>query len=417
MSRPSIAFPAVRGVTKYVSRSTLQIVKDPWQPDIASLDVWIYFNLISNTILLPILVATFIFAKRAKRRRSAPLINMCIAWILSGVFSLLLFYDGTARPENPLPSLALCTTQLSLLYGILPMWSVAVLALTYYVHFQVERNTLRRKMIPMPLLIAAPYVVQIAFSIAGVISATSTHSNVEIQRSFFFCKLDRHPLANAMSIFVFVVCLGIILLKIQLAVVFYRNWQALRNARQRTNISLPQAQGNVLVLRMLIFGVYVFAGMICNVIELFDPRNVIPYMYVAIAGTMVILVFGTQSDILEAWSFWKWKWTSLLPGRGRPSSTSLLTPNPFLDVNNRIDASSNWRDISLFSPLPREEKSHVGSGAVASVIEGMAPNEPPTPLPRVQLVRHVHANQEAVGAREYDRTPGEAVPPTTYYWF
>ncbi|KAF9267393.1 hypothetical protein L218DRAFT_984924 [Marasmius fiardii PR-910] len=415
MSKP-IGPQSVHRVTEHIRRSGSRVEADNWKPSEASLDVWIYFNLVSNTVLLPILVVTFTFCKHARRRRPAPLINMCIAWILSGIFSLLLFYDGTAEPNAPLPSFALCTTQLSLLYGVLPMWSVAVLALTYYVHFQVERTTPRRKMIPMPLLIVAPYVVQIAFSIAGVISATTKNSNVHIRRRFFYCQLVGHPLSNAMSIFVFVICLGIILLKIQLGLVFYRNWKALRNARRR--MSVPhQTQGNVPVLRMMVFGVYVFAGMICNVISLFHPRNVIPYMYVAIAGTMVFLVFGTQSDILEAWSFWNWRWRSLLRPSGKSPSPPPPTPNPLLNVENNLGSPPNWRDLSLISAMPREEKSDIEDGTVVDVPERIAPSEPPTPLPRVQIVRHIHTNQEVGGARVryHGETHFEAAHTTCWF--
>lgn len=52
------------------------------------LDVWIYFNLITNTILLPILVATFLISKQVQRHST--LVNLCITWIFSGIFSLLL---------------------------------------------------------------------------------------------------------------------------------------------------------------------------------------------------------------------------------------------------------------------------------------------------------------------------------------
>jgi len=52
------------------------------------LNVWIYFNLIGNTILLPIVVLTFLFSKTAKRHPT--LINLCITWIFSGIFALLL---------------------------------------------------------------------------------------------------------------------------------------------------------------------------------------------------------------------------------------------------------------------------------------------------------------------------------------
>ncbi|KAJ8080553.1 hypothetical protein PM082_017387 [Marasmius tenuissimus] len=47
------------------------------------------------------------------------------------------WYCTTLRPP---PSSALCITQLSLLYGILPMWSIAVLALTYHVYAVVSRH-------------------------------------------------------------------------------------------------------------------------------------------------------------------------------------------------------------------------------------------------------------------------------------
>ncbi|KAG7088391.1 hypothetical protein E1B28_012390 [Marasmius oreades] len=339
---------------------------------------------------------------------------MCIAWILSGIFSLLLFYDGRARPEDPLPSLSLCTAQLSLLYGVLPMWSVAVLVLTYYVHVQVGANTPRRKMIPMPLLIMAPYAVQIAFSIAGVIAATSKHSHVQIKRTFFYCALVGHPLSNGMSIFVFVICLGIILLKIQLALVFYRNWQALRDAQRRTDASITQAHANVPVLRMLVFGLYVFAGMICNVIKLFDPRSVVPYMYVASAGTIVFLVFGTQSDILEAWSFWRWKWRSLLPG-----SVSLPPPasNPPLTVENHIASTDSWRDLSLPSMRDESFRAEAGAIIIINVRKSIHPIEPPTPIPRVQIIRHIYTNEEAVSpmGRDCGTTGFGAARPTSWF--
>lgn len=56
--------------------------------DSAILDIWIYFNLVGNTILLPIVVITFLFSKNAKRHPT--LVNLCITWIFSGIFSLLL---------------------------------------------------------------------------------------------------------------------------------------------------------------------------------------------------------------------------------------------------------------------------------------------------------------------------------------
>jgi hypothetical protein len=84
------------------------------------LNAWIALNFISNIILLPILVLTFLFSKRVTKRHPT-LINVCMTWILSGIYSLLLFFGGRAKPTDPEPSKALCIAQTSLLYGILPM--------------------------------------------------------------------------------------------------------------------------------------------------------------------------------------------------------------------------------------------------------------------------------------------------------
>ncbi|PPQ72661.1 hypothetical protein CVT26_004327 [Gymnopilus dilepis] len=94
---------------------------------------WIYFNLIVNTILLPLLVATFIFSRA---RRHPTLVNVCITWIFSGVFAILLFYANQVKRTNP--SAPLCIAQAALLFGITPMWSVAIFMLFYFMAMAVR---------------------------------------------------------------------------------------------------------------------------------------------------------------------------------------------------------------------------------------------------------------------------------------
>ncbi|KAL0579138.1 hypothetical protein V5O48_002870 [Marasmius crinis-equi] len=244
-------------------------------------------------------------------------------------------------------------------------------------------------MIPMSLLLMAPYVVQIAFTIAGVIAVMT--SNNEVQRSFFYCTLAEHPLSNATSIFVFIICLGIILLKIQLALTFYRNWVALRTARRR--FQTPAVHAQIPVLRVLVFGAYVFVGMVCNVIKLFDPHNLGPYLYVAIAGLVVFLVFGTQSHILQAWAFWKWRWR--WPSRpAQPPPPLVATPNPLLTVDGYVSSPpANWRDTSILSPVRRIENSNPITTRTTEMQETDI-DVPPTPPPKAQIVRRFYTDRE-----------------------
>lgn len=52
------------------------------------LAVWIFFQIAAGHITLPILVATFLFAKTVPKHPAV--LTVCFTWILSGVFSTLL---------------------------------------------------------------------------------------------------------------------------------------------------------------------------------------------------------------------------------------------------------------------------------------------------------------------------------------
>ena len=52
------------------------------------ISVWLFFQITANNVCLPILVATFLFAKNV--RRHPTLINMCVTWIVAGVSACLL---------------------------------------------------------------------------------------------------------------------------------------------------------------------------------------------------------------------------------------------------------------------------------------------------------------------------------------
>ena len=63
--------------------------RSPQAPSPTLVYIWVYFNLIPNTIFLPLLVATFLISKTATRHLT--LINACMTWIFSGIISCLLW--------------------------------------------------------------------------------------------------------------------------------------------------------------------------------------------------------------------------------------------------------------------------------------------------------------------------------------
>ncbi|KAK7048391.1 hypothetical protein R3P38DRAFT_2869083 [Favolaschia claudopus] len=297
------------------------------------LDVWIYLNLVANTILLPILVATFLFSKRAKRHLT--LVNVCTTWILSGIFSLLLFYAGHER--GPEPPKSLCIAQTTLLYGITPMFSVAVLVL----FIDMTNLFMTNPRAPLSkfkvfLMLSAPYVVQIAFSISTLILALQHPQRVTRRLRFFYCALKWHDLAMAMTLFVAIIGLAITILMIYLSILLYRNWHGFRHAGRPSHVH------GQLILRVFIFGGYIIFGLVVNLISMLAPHNLAPDMYFMTIGTVLFLVFGTQKDVIRTWCFW------------------LKEPAPASPIGY-LPREPSWReslDLTKSAVLPEEDFAH-----------------------------------------------------------
>ncbi|KAK0464279.1 uncharacterized protein EV420DRAFT_1515664 [Desarmillaria tabescens] len=263
------------------------------------LGIWIYFNLISNTILLPLLVLTFLFSTRAGRHPT--LINLCMTWIFSGIFSLLLFYAGKHEPDSPEPPKPLCIAQTSLLYGITPMWSVAILVFVYHMTVTTiggyDYPTVGKGR--MVVMLSVPYLVQCSFSIAALVISLSHPDLVSRHHRKLYCTLVYLPLYNAMSLFTSIVCVAIVSLEIYLAIFIYRNYRGMRQARHSTGLYVA------LLLRVLVFGLYILFGIVIDFVAMFNDHTFIGEMYLATMGTVVFLVFGTQADVLRVWCFWR----------------------------------------------------------------------------------------------------------------
>ncbi|KAF9013253.1 hypothetical protein BDQ17DRAFT_1536934 [Cyathus striatus] len=305
------------------------------------LNVWIYFNLIFNTLLLPLLVFTFIFSKKAKRH--AALVNMCITWILSGVFSLFIFYAGEYGPGIKPPKM-LCIAQTSLLYGIAPMWAVSVLMLMVYISMAFRKPPKLATGFSMILLLAAPYITEILFSLATLVLAMKS-GHVGNHMEVYYCTLSNQSLLVTMGLFTTIVGLMIILLEVYLAMIVYRVWQGRKHAGESSQIDFQ------ILVRVLVFSAYIIFGMVMGIMKTVSPKSVLPDMYAATAGAVVFLTFATQADVIRVWLFW-------LPERWMPKSWKEDKPPPYLMTE---------------TPLSRENKGGPKD-------EEVAPIPPPKPI-------------------------------------
>ncbi|KAF9483477.1 hypothetical protein BDN70DRAFT_302431 [Pholiota conissans] len=331
------------------------------------LDIWIFFNLIFNTIFLPLLVVTFIFSKRAKRHPA--LVNLCITWIFSGEFAVLLFYAN--QHVGPEPSKGLCIAQASLLYGIIPMWSVSVLMLFWYMAISIcgDRSKSIIGMKKLTFMLATPYVAQVVFTLAALIISVNNPDKVNREYRYFYCALQNTPLAYTTTVFTLIMCIGIILLEFHLAMTAYRNWCCLRDAGKHNGVDYP------FFIRVLAFGIFVAFGMAANIVTMFS-RSVVPVVYAAIAGSAVFLIFGTQADVIHVWCFW-------LPPP--PEEPAALDPVQELRRNSFWRRSEpNFKEImaqfaDLPPPPPPKSKEYLESLIIQTLARDVKKPFPPMP--------------------------------------
>jgi hypothetical protein len=264
---------------------------------IPALHAFIYLNF-SNTVTLSLLAATFILAKKVNRH--PVLINVCITFILSGIFSDLLWY--ASQHVGPEPNKSLCITQASFLSGTTPMLAASVFSLIYYASVSYDGDPVKATLsrVQLTLMLIFPYIALAMFGSAAAVLSVKHPHKVNRHQRFFYCSLHYNKLTWVMSLFTSVVLLIVTTLEVQLAYNMCRSWRAIRKAGQHSDGANVQ-----ILLRVLLFGIYVFMGVIISALSNTERNSPVPDLFAATTGPMVFLVFATQPDVLKAWRFWR----------------------------------------------------------------------------------------------------------------
>jgi hypothetical protein len=269
----------------------------------AQLVAFVVLNMWPSHFALPLLLAICTFSKKVQRHPT--FLNLCITFILVGVSSSLLVYTSTTT--GPEPPKMLCLFQASLLYGVPPMASISVLALVYQMFiairasFQGQEVSRRYHLLRLWGLLIAPYVCWLISILATAAVGASHPSKISRSRRFFYCSVESPPLTNALTIFSAVILLITLALEAWTIVLFYKRWISLRRAgsdlKQRLDLNMP--------IRTIAFGIYVGIALSLSLISIQSPASPVPDLIIASAASLVIIIFGTQPDILRAACFWR----------------------------------------------------------------------------------------------------------------
>ncbi|KAJ2986876.1 hypothetical protein NUW54_g9593 [Trametes sanguinea] len=265
----------------------------------ADLVIWFIFNIGGDQVLLTLLVATFLCSREVTRHPT--MINICCAWMLTGIIASLLLYAH--QQTGPEPDKALCIAQAVMISPVPAMTSMAGLMLIYYTwsafrfKHSLKPASLNNRRTTTTALLCAPYATYICFLAGALHVALQAPSTVNRSHRFFYCSIDFEAFNIPMAFFTTAVCSIAIGLEVHLAIMLSRDWKAKRHAGLVTGVNLQ------LTVRIGIFMAYVFCGSIIELVScIVKTRSIIPDMFAASAGIALFIVFATQPDVLRAWS-------------------------------------------------------------------------------------------------------------------
>ncbi|KAI0801086.1 hypothetical protein C8Q74DRAFT_1364735 [Fomes fomentarius] len=278
-------------------------MQDNLPPDLRNLtSVFFAIHLLGGHIGLPILVATFLFSKTAKRHPTV--VNFCVIWILYSIIYCLLIYGGGNLLDNP--PFELCLAQAAMHYAAPPMAVVAALevVLQIWSTFLEPWKEARLASIPhwlkMVAIIAPPYVTFLVFTLSAVLVGNRNPQWVQVKTGLY-CGLTRGPfMMFAVPIFCSIFLALIIIVEIACIIKYFRGRQIIKRDFPLVDSKRPSLSP---WCRAALFLLYAALTLGACIVDLQQGPNVLFYMVQAALPLAAFFIFGLQKDVVMAWFY------------------------------------------------------------------------------------------------------------------
>ncbi|KAJ3921938.1 hypothetical protein F5877DRAFT_75696 [Lentinula edodes] len=254
---------------------------------------------------------TAAFSSRVKRY--ATWYSFCVSWIISSLsYSLLLIVDAYAGAQGfhrdshfdvgsmEWKAKRACTVQAALVYATPVLTGFTSLAMCIhvllYVRAALRVPMSRVKTVTTTMLVVGPYVIWVAMFVVLFQLGQAQPNAVQLERWGYYCHLALpQPVAVCSSI--------AILASITVAIV--ETWMAIAVHKYRD--ALPRTTHPMtFTLRVLLFGfVDLFALIVGLLLLIPSTRKFGANFLLSLIPVLGISIFGSQTDILRVWMFWK----------------------------------------------------------------------------------------------------------------
>jgi len=330
------------------SSTVLQSVPTPLPVNIVrathgQLIAFLVLNVWPSHFGLPLLLAVVVFSKRIQRHIT--FINLCLAFIVVGISSSLLLYIG--KIDGPEPPRMICLLQASLLYGMPGLTSMAAFMLVLQMFLVIRAHYNGQEYLDCDhvfrvwTIAVAPYIAFLIPILATAAIGASHPERLSRSRRVFYCSVDFLPLTNALTIASALVLFATLVFEVWTVVILYKQWNI-----QKSNTSFSKPLDLSLPVRIIAFGFYITIAMSLSLLSVKSPQSPVPDLMIATAASMVVLIFGTQRDVLRTICFWR----EYKPRRVRPldaKSSSVDLKDEFSKSERETNNRSRQNHVHL----------------------------------------------------------------------
>jgi hypothetical protein len=166
-------------------------------------------------------------------------------------------------------------------------------------------------------MVLVPYFALVFTALVTASIGASAPKSIS-RRRFFYCSVKNDAYTNGTILFS-ISCLALVVLyEVWTMVLLYKRWKYLRQKcySVKSPIDLP------FVVRTLAFGVYILLDLCLGIVSFHAPAGAIPDLAFATSASAVVLIFGSQRDILRALCFWRKEQPKVVDEQTRPEEVT-----------------------------------------------------------------------------------------------
>jgi len=272
----------------------------------SSLQAWVMaFNILSalGFILLAVVFLTALISPNVKR--VSTWYSYMLAWMAFCITPFLVI--GHQTPFDPPPSFAPCVVDSALMYASRPFAAFGTLSLILQLYLNVSTRLKNGKIRPQSIfvLLWTPPIVYLIMFLYTFILGVVNPDQVELEPGGFYCHIDKSLPAIIGACLVLFATTAALVIEGMILFLLSRNWRAFRALQRRDEHAVSLS----IIIRVSVFAILPVIGLglsfttyVPNLVEkIFPPYNLL----LASLPTAAALIFGSQSDVIRVWMFWR----------------------------------------------------------------------------------------------------------------